>query len=131
MEIQYRLIAEVMKHWRSDSEERALAKAILYMTGLNLEELQKLSVQEVTDILVEVIRRPESKIQTQCSQKEDQAQKEQAQKVPNSDEYSLLSLEEDLQELEIDQKPQEEPTLSFIELKKLKRGRPKVEKETN
>lgn len=131
MEVKHKLIAEVLKHWRSAPEERALAEAILYMTGLHLTDLQKLSVQEVTDILVDVIRRPEAKRQVQNNSKEVQGQKAKEQEDFPSEEESLLSLEEAQGEPEPEIKTPETPPLSYIEMKKLKRGRPRVEKETN
>ena len=132
MEVKYKLVAEVIKHWRSSPEERALAEAILYMTNLSLTELQKLSVQEVTDILVDTINRPERKEQqVQDRTTQVQEQKEEPQKDSPSDEGNLLNLVEDRLEPEIVPGALEEAPLSFIEMKKLKRGRPKVEKETN
>lgn len=131
MEVKYKLIAEVLKHWRSAPEERALAEAILFMTGLHLTDLQKLSVQEVTDILVDTIKRPETKGQSQNNSKETQEQKEEVQQNPPSEEDSLLNLEEDLQISETTQESSDSSPLSFIEMKKAKRGRPKVEKEIN
>ena len=132
MEVKYKLVAEVIKHWRSSPEERALAEAILYMTNLSLTELQKLSVQEVTDILVDTIKRTERKEQ-QAQGRTTQVQEgeEELSKGSPSEEGNLLNLVEDRLESEIVPGPLEEAPLSFIEMKKLKRGRPKVEKETN
>jgi len=132
VEVKYKLVAEVIKHWRSSPEERALAEAILYMTNLSLTELQKLSVQEVTDILVDTIKRTERKEQ-QAQGRTTQVQEgeEELSKGSPSEEGNLLNLVEDRLESEIVPGPLEEAPLSFIEMKKLKRGRPKVEKETN
>jgi len=132
VEVKYKLVEEVIKHWRSSPEERALAEAILYMTNLSLTELQKLSVQEVTDILVDTIKRTERKEQ-QAQGRTTQVQEgeEELSKGSPSEEGNLLNLVEDRLESEIVPGPLEEAPLSFIEMKKLKRGRPKVEKETN
>lgn len=78
MQVKHRLIAEVIKLWRSDSEERALAEAILYMTGLHLTDLQKMSVQEVENVLIDVIRRPEEKAN------KEEIRKQQEQRSPTS-----------------------------------------------
>ena len=132
MEVKYKLVAEVMKHWRSNPEERALAEAILYMTDLNLTELQKLTVQEVTNILVDTIKRPERKAQqNQDKSAQVQEQKEELQKENPAEEDGLLNLTEDLVESVTIQETLEDAPLSFIEMKKLKRGRPKLAKETN
>ena len=132
MEVKYKLVAEVMKHWRSNPEERALAEAILYMTDLNLTELQKLTVQEVTNILVDTIKRPERKAQqNQDKSAQVQEQKEELQKENSGEEDGLLNLTEDLVESVTIQETLEDAPLSFIEMKKLKRGRPKLAKETN
>ena len=56
-----KLVSQVIKYWRSDAEERALAEVILYLTGLDLQSLQKLDVREVENVLIEAIRRPEEK----------------------------------------------------------------------
>jgi hypothetical protein len=124
LEVKYRLIAEVIKQWRSNSEERALAEAILYMTGLHLTDLQKLSLQEVTNVLNETIRRPEEK---GCRCKE----WEETPPVVNVEEkveevFASSTQQENTEEaiLGIEEYPSlEEVPVSFIEAKKLKRGR--------
>lgn len=122
MQIKHKLIAEVIKQWRSDSEERALAEAILYMTGLHLTDLQKMSTAEVTNVLTEVIRRPEEEKRN----KEEYTTTQEAQTSNALDhEGSIESQEpgsEELQQEEVKEKVEAQP-LSFIEAKKLRRGR--------
>lgn len=132
MEIKYRLIAEVIKLWRAAPEERALAEALLYMTGLELEEAQKMSVPELADVLSQVIRRPEEKGRRQ---EEDQGKEPEAE-LQNQEVEEIFEEETLTQsEPETSQKTQEEnqtPELSFIEAKKLKRGRkPNVQGSVN
>lgn len=122
MQIKHKLIAEVIKQWRSDSEERALAEAILYMTGLHLTDLQKMSTAEVTNVLTEVIRRPEE-------EKRNKEEYTTTQEVQNSNaldqEWSIESQEtgsEEIQQEEVKEEVEARP-LSFIEAKKLRRGR--------
>ena len=140
MQIKHKLIAEVIKQWRSDSEERALAEAILYMTGLHLTDLQKMSTAEVTNVLTEVIRRPEEQRQIKQENKEEsstQDQQERIQKENYIEDYgepSLQTPETDFQPdytgqdkeipetQHLESVPFEKP-LSFIEAKKLRRGR--------
>lgn len=149
MEVKYKLIAEVIKLWRSDSEERALAEAILYMTGLHLTDMQKLSTQELTNVLIEVIRRPEEKgiqgevnatlVKSEAKEKEGKGKELSQVKSQDPDlddgdssidieDYSNpelptepLQAEEQEEQIEIPSK------LSFLEEKKAKRGRPKNE----
>ena len=149
MEVKYKLIAEVIKLWRSDSEERALAEAILYMTGLHLTDMQKLSTQELTNVLTQVIRRPEEKgIQgevTAALVKQEEQQKEskgeELSQVESQDPYlddgdSSIDIEdyshtelptEPLQAEEQEKQIEIPSKLSFLEEKKAKRGRPKNE----
>lgn len=51
MEINYRVIAEVIKHWRSNAEERALASAILYLLDINHDDALRLTVPELKLLL--------------------------------------------------------------------------------
>lgn len=150
MEVKYKLIAEVIKLWRSDSEERALAEAILYLTGLDLQSLQKLDVREVENVLIEVIRRPEEKgiqgevtaalVKQEENEKESTAQykgEEVLEKIPEENDDLTNSDIEDYSNTELPTEPlqaeeQEEQIeipskLSFLEEKKAKRGRPKNE----
>lgn len=149
MEVKYKLIAEVIKLWRSDSEERALAEAILYMTGLHLTDMQKLSTQELTNVLTEVIRRPEEKgIQgkvdaalVKSEAKEKEGKGEELSQVKSQDPYlddvdSSIDIEdyshtelptEPLQAEEQEEQIEIPSKLSFLEEKKAKRGRPKNE----
>lgn len=149
MEVKYKLIAEVIKLWRSDSEERALAEAILYMTGLHLTDMQKLSTQELTNVLTQVIRRPEEKgIQGEVNtalvkqeENEKESKGEELSQVKSQNPYlddcdSSIDIE-DYSNTELPAEPlqteqQEEQIeipskLSFLEEKKAKRGRPKNE----
>lgn len=144
MQIKHKLIAEVIKQWRSDSEERALAEAILYMTGLHLTDLQKMSTAEVTNVLTEVIRRPEEK---GCKQQEETQESKETNEEEGlletkklDAEFAKLDTIEEIEQTEdyLDVEPsqyspleqestgeekQPTSTLSFIETKKLKRGR--------
>ena len=136
--------------WRSSSEERALAEAILYMTGLHLTDMQKLSTQELTNVLIEVIRRPEEKgiqgevtaalVKQEENEKESTAQykgEEVLEKIPEENDDLTNSDIEDYSNTELPTEPlqaeeQEEQIeipskLSFLEEKKAKRGRPKNE----
>lgn len=47
----YRLVAEVVKRWRQDFEERELAATILYMLDIELEDAQKMSVEVLKEKL--------------------------------------------------------------------------------
>ena len=121
MEVKYRLLAEIIKQWRSDSEERALAEAILYMTGLHLTELQKMSTEEVTNVLIEVIRRPEEK-EEQQGKSSPQEEKDESSLDLQGDIESQEPGSEELQPEEVIEEKEAQP-LSFIEAKKLRRGR--------
>lgn len=135
--------------WRSSSEERALAEAILYMTGLHLTDMQKLSTQELTNVLIEVIRRPKEKgIQGEVNatlvkqeENEKESKGEELSQVKSQNPYlddcdSSIDIE-DYSNTELPAEPlqteqQEEQIeipskLSFLEEKKAKRGRPKNE----
>jgi hypothetical protein len=46
-----KLVAEVLKRWRANSEERALGDYILKLTKLNLADCQKLTVPDLTKLL--------------------------------------------------------------------------------
>lgn len=149
MEVKYKLIAEIIKLWRSDSEERALAEAILYMTGLHLTDMQKLSIQELTNVLTQVIRRPEEKgIQGEVTAtlvkseaKEKEGKGKELPQVKSQDPYlddgdSSIDIEdysnpelptEPLQTEEQEEQIEIPSKLSFLEEKKAKRGRPKNE----
>ena len=50
-----RLVAEVLKRWRSDPEERALGEYVLKLTGLNLADCQKMTVPDLTKLLQDKI----------------------------------------------------------------------------
>ena len=116
MQIKHKLIAQIIKQWRSDSEERALAEAILYMTGLHLTELQKMSTEEVTNVLIEVIRRPEEKEEQQWKTRN----QEEKDESPLGPQWGIETKEPQPEEV-IEEK--EAQPLSFIEAKKLRRGR--------
>lgn len=47
----YRLVSEVIRYWRADPEERALAEAVLELLGLNRQDLEKKTVQEIENEL--------------------------------------------------------------------------------
>lgn len=51
MTLNYRLCADVIKFWRQDTEERALAEYILKVNGLTLEVAHAMTVVELTDVL--------------------------------------------------------------------------------
>jgi hypothetical protein len=121
MQIKHKLIAQIIKQWRSDSEERALAEAILYMTGLHLTELQKMSTEEVTNVLIEVIRRPEEKEEQQWKTRN----QEEKDESPLGPQWGIETKEpgsEEPQPEEVIEEKEAQP-LSFIEAKKLRRGR--------
>ena len=144
-----KLVSQVIKYWRSDAEERALAEVILYLTGLDLQSLQKLDVREVENVLIEVIRRPEEKgIQGEVNtalvkqeENEKESKGEELSQVKSQNPYlddcdSSIDIE-DYSNTELPAEPlqteqQEEQIeipskLSFLEEKKAKRGRPKNE----
>jgi len=129
MEIKYRLIAEVIKLWRAAPEERALTEALLYMTGLELEEAQKMPVPELADVLSKVIRRSETKAESeQESETEAQEQKEEVElpTVENEEEVDQEKTPETTTESSATTETgtvDTSVTLSFIEQKKLRRGR--------
>ena len=121
MQIKHKLIAQIIKQWRSDSEERALAEAILYMTGLHLTELQKMSTEEVTNVLIEVIRRPEEKEEQQWKTSHQEEKDGSSLDLQGGIESQETGSEEPQPEEVIEEK--EAQPLSFIEAKKLRRGR--------
>ena len=144
-----KLVSQVIKYWRSDAEERALAEVILYLTGLDLQSLQKLDVREVENVLIEAIRRPEEKgIQGEVNtalvkqeENEKESKGEELSQVKSQNPYlddcdSSIDIE-DYSNTELPAEPlqteqQEEQIeipskLSFLEEKKAKRGRPKNE----
>ena len=144
-----KLVSQVIKYWRSDAEERALAEVILYLTGLDLQTLQKLDVREVENVLIEAIRRPEEKgIQGEVNtalvkqeENEKESKGEELSQVKSQNPYlddcdSSIDIE-DYSNTELPAEPlqteqQEEQIeipskLSFLEEKKAKRGRPKNE----
>lgn len=121
MQIKHKLIAQIIKQWRSDSEERALAEAILYMTGLHLTELQKMSTEEVTNVLIEVIRRPEEKEEQQWKSSPQEEKDESSLDLQGDIEPQESGSEEPQPEEVVEEK--EAQPLSFIEAKKLRRGR--------
>ena len=49
--INYRLVADVIKFWRQDTEERALGAYILSCLGISLGNAQAFSLVELTDVL--------------------------------------------------------------------------------
>lgn len=132
MEVKYRLIAEVLKLWRADPEERALAEALLYMTGLHLTDLHKMTLQEVENVLRQVIRRPEKEVQEQ-QYSEEVLQKKEGQLQENRNEQndlmpSLSDSEEEqiqtTQEIPLGNLPKEE---LLQELNKRRGRKPKNE----
>lgn len=57
--LKYKLIAEVLRQWKADPEERALGEYILHLMGWTLEDVNKRTVPEITD---ELTRFAEGKI---------------------------------------------------------------------
>lgn len=119
------------------------------MTGLHLTDMQKLSTQELTNVLIEVIRRPKEKgIQGEVNatlvkqeENEKESKGEELSQVKSQNPYlddcdSSIDIE-DYSNTELPAEPlqteqQEEQIeipskLSFLEEKKAKRGRPKNE----
>lgn len=55
MELRFRLAAEVIKFYRQDPEERALADLIIHLIGLTLQEAQALSIDELEQLIANAI----------------------------------------------------------------------------
>lgn len=81
MDIKFGLVASTIKYWKSDSEQRAMGEFILHLTGLTLEDVNRLTLQELAD---EFSRRSEKqgcqcqKQATQGDKKEQESNQEQA-----------------------------------------------------
>lgn len=53
--LKFRLAAEVIKFYRQDPEERALADLIVYQLGLTLQEAHALSVDELEQLIANLV----------------------------------------------------------------------------
>ena len=51
MELKFNLIAEVIKHYSSKPEERAMSEYIMQLCDINLEEAQSLSVSQLANVV--------------------------------------------------------------------------------
>ena len=55
VELKFRLAADVIKFYRNDPEERALADLLLYQLGLSVQEAQQLNVDELEQLIANLI----------------------------------------------------------------------------
>jgi uncharacterized UBP type Zn finger protein len=51
MEVKFRLVAEVLRFWRQDAEERDLGEFILNLLELSPEDVSKMELKEIEDVL--------------------------------------------------------------------------------
>ena len=49
MELKYRLIAEVLRQWKQDAEERALGEFVLFVMNWDLADIARMTVPEIID----------------------------------------------------------------------------------